>query len=299
MNKIVLILLALSAFLIAGESDGVTGMAFLKVGVGAQAGGMGEAFTAVTGDATATYWNPAGLMNTRKNNLVMMYNNWIASVKSQFGAVQFSGKKSSWGVHIYSTSVDDIPVRDIPTTEPLEFTGANYLSLGVSYARRLSSRMDGGVTVKYLFEKLFVYSAGGYAVDLGARYRLSGRKVVLGASLQHIGTMSKLNQAATKLPALARVGIAYHMPDLSPSLGVTLAADLVKPLDESLRIHFGLESSVLNQIKLRAGYMNGYENRSVTLGIGIKKSAFGIDYSYVPFENDLGDSQRFSIWLRI
>ena len=299
MKKIVVILLCLSVYLVAGESDGVTGMAFLKVGVGAHAGGMGEAYAAVAGDATATYWNPAGLMNARKNNLVMMYNNWIASVNSQFGAVQFRGKKSSWGLHIYSMSVDDIPVRDIPTTEPLEFTGANYLSIGVSYARRLSQRLDGGLTVKYLFEKIFVYSAGGYAIDLGARYRLNGEKIVLGASVQHLGKMSELDQTATELPALARVGVAYRMPPFSKSFGVLLAADVVKPFDESTRLHFGLESTVLRQIKIRAGYMNGYDNRSVTLGVGIRKSAFGIDYSYVPFENDLGDSQRLSIWLRI
>ena len=45
----------------ASENEGATGLAFLKVGVDARASGMGEAYTAVAGDANATYWNTAGM----------------------------------------------------------------------------------------------------------------------------------------------------------------------------------------------------------------------------------------------
>ncbi|MFN3821922.1 MAG: hypothetical protein ACK4OO_06270, partial [bacterium] len=34
---------------------------FLLISPGARAGGMGEAFVAMANDATATWWNPAGL----------------------------------------------------------------------------------------------------------------------------------------------------------------------------------------------------------------------------------------------
>ncbi|NMC43939.1 MAG: hypothetical protein GYA46_08465, partial [candidate division Zixibacteria bacterium] len=43
-------------------ADGALSTAgFLRVGVGAKAMGLGEAFTAVADDASAVYWNPAGL----------------------------------------------------------------------------------------------------------------------------------------------------------------------------------------------------------------------------------------------
>ena len=38
---------------------------YLRVAAGARPGGMGEAFVAIADDATATYWNPAGLARTR------------------------------------------------------------------------------------------------------------------------------------------------------------------------------------------------------------------------------------------
>jgi hypothetical protein len=37
-----------------------TGLAFLEIGGGARATGMGEAFTAVIDDPTSLFWNPAG-----------------------------------------------------------------------------------------------------------------------------------------------------------------------------------------------------------------------------------------------
>lgn len=40
-----------------------SGVLFLRIAAGARAAGMGEAFVAISDDATATHWNPAGLGN--------------------------------------------------------------------------------------------------------------------------------------------------------------------------------------------------------------------------------------------
>ncbi|MCB9069940.1 MAG: PorV/PorQ family protein [Calditrichae bacterium] len=298
MKKIIAILLVSSFLVFAGENDGVTGMSFLKIGVGARAGGMGEAYAAVADDATATYWNPAGLMASDRNNLTMMYNSWLESVNSQFGAVQFRGATSAWGFHVYSLGVDDIPARDFPTNEPVEQFGANYLSLGISHARKFGEKLDIGITAKYLFEKIYVYTANGYAVDFGLRYRL-GENLNLAGALQNLGSMNELNLEKTKLPALMRVGASYDLSKMLGSVNLLLAGDVLKPLDEDVRIHVGAEAGVWKQLMLRAGYMSGYENRSVTFGVGIRKTSFQIDYSYTPFDDDFGDSQRFSLYIAI
>ena len=57
------------AFLLVGTAvtprafaaTGEAGFAFLKLGVGARAMGMGSAYVAVADDPTALHWNPAGL----------------------------------------------------------------------------------------------------------------------------------------------------------------------------------------------------------------------------------------------
>lgn len=53
---------------------------FLKIGVGARALGMGEAFVAVADDGTAGYWNPAGLVFVRHREVSALH-------AEQFGAL--------------------------------------------------------------------------------------------------------------------------------------------------------------------------------------------------------------------
>src|SRR5512142_139720 len=57
-------LLAAAALLLLASPAGATKYAgeFMKIPVGARAVGMGGAFTAVCDDATAPYWNPAGMV---------------------------------------------------------------------------------------------------------------------------------------------------------------------------------------------------------------------------------------------
>ncbi len=48
---------------------GVTSANFLKIGMGARASAMADSFTAVSDDATAIYWNPAGLYQAQGTQL--------------------------------------------------------------------------------------------------------------------------------------------------------------------------------------------------------------------------------------
>ncbi len=283
----------------AGESGGTTGMSFLKVGVGARAAGMGEAFVAVSDDALATYWNPAGLSGATRSNLALMHNKWIAGVNSQFGALQFRTQTAGLGFHVYSFSVDDIPVRDRPTAEPLEQTGANFLSLGISYARQLGPDLDVGLTAKYLFEKVFVQTAGGYALDFGVRYGGLGENLTLAGVVQNLGSMGELDREATELPVMLRLGAGYRLPNPVGGVQLLFAGDVVKPSGEDVRIHLGGEAGLWESLILRGGYQAGYESRSFSVGAGIHKSAFHFDYSYTPFSDDLGSGQRFSVYLAL
>nr|NIV71851.1 hypothetical protein [Calditrichia bacterium] len=56
---------------------------------------------------------------------------------------------------------------------------------------------------------------------------------------------------------------------------------------------------VWSQLILRSGYAAGYEARNFSVGIGLRKSFFHLDYSYTPFQDDLGDRQLFSLYLSL
>ena len=66
---------------------------FLRMGVGARALGMGGAFTAVADDATASYWNPAGLTKIENIEATFMYaaNMSVDRQLNYFGYAQWLG----------------------------------------------------------------------------------------------------------------------------------------------------------------------------------------------------------------
>ena len=51
---------------LGSQREGTSSATFLRIGVGARAEGMGEAFVAVANDPSAVFWNPAGLASLQR-----------------------------------------------------------------------------------------------------------------------------------------------------------------------------------------------------------------------------------------
>jgi len=74
-----LILLTVTAPSFAVSESGVV---FLLISPGARAAGMGEAFVGLADDATAVYWNPAGLAFQTGKEITLMHANWLPQFDS-------------------------------------------------------------------------------------------------------------------------------------------------------------------------------------------------------------------------
>ena len=66
---------------------GTTAAAFLEIGPGAVATAMGGAFVSIANDATALYWNPAGISDFTNNEVTIFHANWIASTNFDYAAL--------------------------------------------------------------------------------------------------------------------------------------------------------------------------------------------------------------------
>ena len=101
--------LFLSAAAARADDEGTSTANFLKIGTGARPVGMGGAFCAVADDATAAYWNPAGLAALRVPEVSAMHLKWFQDTNYQFLSYAHPlGGKSTIGGSVYYLSVDDI-----------------------------------------------------------------------------------------------------------------------------------------------------------------------------------------------
>lgn len=275
----------------AHTNSGTSSLAFLKFGVGARPVAMGEAFVGLSDDVSTLYWNPAGLRKLEGMEVSFTHNRWFQDVSYQFLGVGRSFASHSLGVSLALNTVGDILYyEDRPTAKPLGTFSSHGFFLGLTYARTAREGLDLGITLRWVYEKIYSHTANGWAIDLGGRYRFTDW-MSLGATFQNFGPKLKFISQTFPLPTTLRAGISLSLPQIPTSL---FTLDLVKPRDSGLALHLGAEHTLLGTLSLRGGYQTGYDEKSFSTGFGIKYRNYGIDYAWVPYGSDLGNTHRFS-----
>lgn len=287
--------LSLTASVTFSQNDGAgnTGLAFLKLGVTSRAISLGEAVVSSTNDASATHYNPAAMFNGSKTSLVFMHNEQVLGVRTEFLAGSFKFSKVALGFSVNNTSVDDIQIREIPGEQTGQFTAQN-LALGLSLGYKVNEMLSLGMTGKFLFEKIYIDNASGLALDLGGLYTKDNLSI--GAAISNLGSMSQLRNESTKLPASIRLGGSYSIILVGITSKLLIGVDGYKVLSGGkFHANTGAELQYKDFLALRVGYQSGYENKSITTGIGLKYKAFNLDYAFVPYKYSLGSSHTITL----
>ncbi|MEX2604216.1 MAG: PorV/PorQ family protein, partial [Gracilimonas sp.] len=170
---------------------GTTAAEFLKIGVGTRATGMGGAFVAVSDDASALYWNPAGIAGLEKNEIITAHSRWIGDLDFNYvGAVLNLDKIGHVGFSLTMLSMPDMLVR---TEEFQEGTGETFdaadYSVGISYAGNVGERFSIGGTVKFIQQRIWHTKAQAFAVDIGSKFKTDFfGGMIIGATIYNFGT---------------------------------------------------------------------------------------------------------------
>lgn len=155
---------------------------FLNLGVGARALGMGNVQSAIATDATAGYWNPAGLLRMpSKYNVSLMHSELFAGIaKNDYGSFAMKPDSSSaLAVSLIRVGVDDIAdTRRLQNEygyiqyDSIQFFSVADYALLLSYARR-SNLVQGltlGANAKIIYRNVGDFAdAYGFGIDVGAQ----------------------------------------------------------------------------------------------------------------------------------
>ena len=181
---------------------------FLSIGVSARSMAMGYTQVASVEDATAAYWNPAGLCGIDGNlQIGLMHSEYFGGIaKYDFGSVAIplnqnaygDGPRSYIGLSLIRFAVDDIPNTlhlieadgSINYDNITSFSAADYGFLG-SYARELIKNstenriLRVGGNVKIIHRRVGSFARSwGFGLDAGAQYFEKNWK--FGATFQDI-----------------------------------------------------------------------------------------------------------------
>jgi hypothetical protein len=181
MKRLGIILAAAGFFTSTAEAG------FEKIGIGSRALGMGSAFVAVANDASAIYWNPAGMALGRDDSLttrqfLLMYSplyglsylqhKFAGYTQDRFSKSPYSG---ALGLGVIELALSPNP-EDVQSLNYVENTFL--ISWAYSFSLHpLLQRISMGATFKY-YNLRTAKGAFGYGSDLGflAKQSLTGSK---------------------------------------------------------------------------------------------------------------------------
>ena len=255
-----------------------------QVPVGPRALGMGGAFSSIADDATALFWNPAGL--------------------------PFVGHQEVTGTHadLYNSGIVDNLAAFVLPLSPRRAAAIDWYHSGFqdpelnfdenrvdfSYAQKISSLISLGATAKWLSRKTdldgtTVRSGNGFGFDVGLLatpfYRVRAALVcqdITNSSINYSGDAG----TTVAFPRNFRAGVSYG-----------IRRDLILALDADDRWHTGVEYRPLDLLALRAGLQDdwsGPDGMTWSAGVGIQWSVLRFDYALVHHPT-LGSTSQFGL----
>jgi hypothetical protein len=306
----------ISSNILSAQSSGVivkrgtTAAPFLEIGIGARSVAMGESYVAAANDASAMYWNPAGLAAMETSEGIFSHTTWFAGISLDYAGVAINlGDDGVIGAGLYVMNSGTIAVT---TEERPEGNGDLYsvqdMTVGISYARRLTDRFVIGGTVKYIHQSLWQLSASTIAVDGGLQFvtPLSGLTMGLsisnfGGTLQYEGSnlavrydpdlrvqgnndgvVADLHARSWNLPLIFRFGIHYELLALSDHR-IAVTSDVLYPNNNNNYLNAGAEYGLLGKFFIRGGYSGLFmpdREGGFSVGGGVNLYSLKIDYAH-------------------
>lgn len=320
----------ISGNLVAQDSETVTSLSeesefskvgvgtgtFLNLPVGARATALGTAFAGVADDASALYWNPAGIVRATGSNVMGSYSAMFAGLTHNFAGITFPVSESyTAGISATTLSSGDIEVTDLFNQNG---TGAYYsatdLAFGLTIAGQLTDQFSFGATGKLVNMSIADVSASGVAFDFGTMYDPGILGLTIGFAVQNLSAPMKytgpdlidrgetnpvtgnrdadaqLESSEVSLPLTFRAGVAAEFLEDDDDNMLKASTEFRTMSNNDEQLGLGVEYVWKHLLAARVGYQLGSPDAyGVSGGIGIIYDSGPfyaiLDYSVRPHVN--------------
>ncbi len=305
------ILLISTPLLHAGTNGGFAG-AFGRMGVGARAKALGDAFTGYANGPEAIYFNPGALpfLETREFSSAMSvmaldrsmhFLSFATPLHPKTGEIRANAGFGAGWLH---AGVGDIDSRGFDG-EPLDMMSMSSNLFFFSFANRFHPKVGIGITAKVAYETFGKIgnegrsiNGNGFGLDFGVHVRPID-KLYVGAQVKDIAMKTTWNTTdywsqgtskTDKWPLQYRFGAAYQ-----PAPYLLALADIEGSDKEDIRLHIGAESMWQVGDKQSFALRAGLSHEDIAFGFGLYfdfwKVTSKVDVAYVIESIAPNDSQ--------
>ena len=310
-------------------AQGESAVPFLLIGPNSRNSGMGETGAGLINDASAMFWNPAGLAFQKGTEVNITHSPWLPGLNlGDLFYDYLSGKyymkklNGTLGVSITYLNIGEI----IQTNEFGTVTGSYKAfdgALAVGYGTKVTKDLGFGIVTRFIYSKLAVGRVGneqgsGIAYDLSfdlsalwrpsnTKFKFINNRLGLGLNFSNIGPkVTYVDEAqADPLPSNLRLGLGYDLYQ-SEYNNLTLTVDFSKlivkrkeggasdPLYKAIFTSWGGFNNVMKSIQTSVGAEYWYGNPKL---IGLRAGFFYEDPNHGKRKFiTLGAGLRYSLY---
>jgi len=299
---------------LGGQRVGTSSGDFLKIGAGAKAVAMGEAFIAIADDPSALYWNPAGIALSDSRAILFSHTSWLTDVSVEYLAVVAPVPRLASGVAGVQMAGLSTELDETTELQP-DGTGRSFsysdLLIGVGYARYFTDKFAIGFNAKYLREDLGSEVGGGvvntWLADLGTMYHVGFRDMNFAVAISNFGPeispsdgYVRVNQSGGFTltqdtdfigfapPTTFKIGLSSTVFESGDFHGVG-SLEMNRPGDNAETLKLGGEVLFRERIAARAGYVANADELKFSGGVGFRMTrsarSAAVDYAFTDSES--------------
>lgn len=268
----------------AGEFDSLK-FAMMDIDIGVRAVGMAGAFTGLVDDASAVYYNAAGLSGIKQVEFNGSFDKWLDDAYFVYGYFAVPVGFGAIGGMFTFTDYGSFIERDL-LGNPGQEIKPNNIYGGLSYGLPIGEIFSLGFGIKFSAMNIDTYSVADVLFDAGINAKI-GDIAKVGVAIQNMDT-------AFSDGFNVRGGIGVNALQMD-GVKLTIEGDIKynNLYRDKLAYAAGLECTLFKVLSIRGGYNIRGENQilgsisGLSAGVGVTLDKLSVDYAFTS-RGDLG-----------